>query len=301
MSDYRLSHLDTLEHEAAYLLREMAAQFSRTALLFSGGKDSAVLLHVARKAFAPDPLPCPLLHIDTGHNFPEVLAFRDQLVARTGVRLVVARVEDTIRAGRASEEAGPGASRNALQSVTLLDAIRELRLEACAGGARRDEEKARAKERLFSHRDASGRWEPHHQRAELWNLCNGRMHPGEHTRVFPLSNWTEADVWRYIEREGIALPPLYFSHVRKVVLRGGTWLAATPSVGVREGETAEDRRVRFRTVGDMTCSGAMLSTAADCAEVIRELQSTRSSERGARADDQRSDAAMEERKRVGYF
>jgi sulfate adenylyltransferase subunit 2 len=301
MSGYNLPYLDALEHEAAYVLREMVAQFSRPALLFSCGKDSIVLLAIARRAFAPARLPFPLLHIDTGHNFPEVLAFRDELVARTGVRLVVRRVEDTVRAGRASEESGIGASRNAQQSVTLLDAIRELRLDACAAGARRDEEKSRAKERFFSHRDESGQWDPRNQRPEIWNLFNGRMRPGEHFRVFPLSNWTEADVWRYIEREGLCVPPLYFSHERDVILRDGVLLADSPCVGRRPGENPQRRRVRFRTVGDMTCTGATPSEASDCREVLLELAASPLSERGARADDLRSDSSLEDRKRAGYF
>jgi sulfate adenylyltransferase subunit 2 len=301
MSGYNLPHLDALEHEAAYVLREMAAQFSRPALLFSGGKDSVVLLAIARRAFAPARLPFPLLHIDTGHNFPEVLAFRDALVARTGVRLVVGRVEDSVRAGRASDERGIGASRNAQQSVTLLDALREHRFDACAGGARRDEEKSRAKERFFSHRDEFGQWDPRSQRPELWNLFNGRMRPGEHFRVFPLSNWTETDVWRYIEREGLEVPSLYFSHERDVILRQGVLLADAPCVGRREGELPRRLRVRFRTVGDMTCTGAVPSAASDCREVLAELAASRTTERASRADDRRSDSAMEDRKRAGYF
>jgi sulfate adenylyltransferase subunit 2 len=301
MSGYNLAHLDALEHEAAFVLREMVAQFSRPALLFSGGKDSIVLLSIAQRAFAPARLPLPLLHIDTGHNFPEVLAFRDALVARAGVRLLVARVEDTIRAGRASDESGIGASRNAQQSVTLLDALRLHRFDACASGARRDEEKSRAKERFFSHRDEFGQWDPRSQRPEIWNLFNGRMRPGEHFRVFPLSNWTETDVWRYIEREGLTLPPLYYSHERDVILREGILLADVPCVGRREGELPRRLRVRFRTVGDMTCTGATPSAASDCREVLCELAASRTTERGARADDRRGDSSLEDRKRAGYF
>ena len=301
MSGYNLPFLTALEHEAAYVLREMAAQFNRPALLFSCGKDSIVLLSIAQRAFAPARLPFPLLHIDTGHNFPEVLAFRDELVARYGVRLIVRKVEDTVRAGRASEESGIGASRNAQQSVTLLDAIREHRFDTCAGGARRDEEKSRAKERFFSHRDEFGQWDPRKQRPEIWNLFNGRMRPGEHFRVFPLSNWTETDVWRYIEQERIAVPSIYFSHERDVIERQGVLLADVPCVGRHQGELPQRRRVRFRTVGDMTCTGATLSTASDVQEVLRELAATRISERGGRADDRRSDSAMEDRKRAGYF
>ena len=301
MSGYNLPYPTALEHEAAFVLREMIAQFNRPALLFSCGKDSLVLLHVARKAFAPGKLPFPLLHVDTGHNFPEVLAFRDELVRRTGVRLHIRRVEDTIRAVRTTEEKGIGASRNAQQSVTLLNAVRELQLDVCAGGARRDEEKARAKERFFSHRDEFGQWDPRNQRPELWNLFNGRMNLGEHFRIFPLSNWTEADIWRYIEREGIEVPPIYFAHERDVIERAGMLLADAPCVGRREGERTERRRVRFRTVGDMTCTGAMPSTAANCAEIITEIQAARVTERWGRSDDHRSDTAMEDRKRAGYF
>ncbi|HVT73242.1 MAG TPA: sulfate adenylyltransferase subunit CysD [Lacunisphaera sp.] len=301
MPDYQLDRLDYLEHEAVFVLREAAAQFDRLALLFSGGKDSSVLLHLARKAFAPAALPCPLVHIDTGHNFPEVLAFRDRLARETGTRLVVRLVEDSIRAGRVAEETGTHASRNALQTVTLLEAIREGGFDACLGGGRRDEEKSRAKERFFSHRDEFGQWNPRHQRPELWNLFNGRKAPGEHFRVFPLSNWTELDVWHYVAREGIALPALYFSHERAVVRRNGVLLAHSPYLRLQPGEAVETQRVRFRTVGDMTCTGATPSHASTPDEVIRELAESRTGERGGRADDLRSDSALEARKEAGYF
>ena len=301
MPSYHLAHLDQLEHEAIYVLREAVAQFERPVLLFSGGKDSTVLFHLARRAFQPAALPFPLLHVDTGHNFPETLAFRDRLVAETGARLIVRSVGDSIKAGRATEETGSNASRNSLQTVTLLDAVRELGFDACLGGARRDEEKSRAKERFFSHRDEFGQWNPKAQRPELWNLFNGRKAPGEHFRVFPLSNWTELDIWHYIARESLALPSLYFSHERPVVRRGDVLLAHSPYLCPRPGETAERMRVRFRTVGDMTCTGATPSTAATLDEVIAEVTASRLGERGSRADDLRSDSALEDRKRGGYF
>ncbi|HEY7768989.1 sulfate adenylyltransferase subunit CysD [Longimicrobium sp.] len=300
-ASYRKSHLDLLESEAIHVMREVAAQFERPHLLFSGGKDSIVMVHLARKAFWPAPFPFPLLHIDTGHNFPETIEFRDWLAAETGAGLVVRYVQDSIDQGRAVEETGPGASRNALQTVTLLDALRELKVDAAFGGGRRDEEKARAKERFFSHRDAFGQWDPRNQRPELWSLYNGRKAPGENFRVFPLSNWTEMDVWQYIARERIAVPSLYFSHRREVVMRDGQWLARSPWVTVEAGETAEERTVRFRTVGDATCTGAVESAAASVEEIIVEIAAARVTERGGRADDRRSEAAMEDRKRQGYF
>ena len=296
-----LSQLDSLEHEAIHILREAAAQFPRAAILFSGGKDSLVLAAVARKAFAPAPPPFDLLHIDTGHNFPETLAYRDQFARDFGYRLFVRPVADTIARGRAKDETGPNASRNAQQSVTLLDAIAELKLDAALGGGRRDEEKSRAKERIFSHRDASGRWDPKHQRPELWNLFNGRKQAGEHFRVFPLSNWTELDVWAYIEREKLPLPSLYFAHEREVFLRHGTLLAVSPFLPLQPGETARRERVRFRTVGDMTCTGAVRSSASTLAAIVAEVAAARQTERGTRYDDRRSDSAMEDRKRAGYF
>ncbi len=301
MSSYNLTHLAQLEHEAIFVLREVAAQFERPALLFSGGKDSIVMVKLAQKAFWPAKFPFPLTHIDTGHNFPETITFRDQLVADTKVRLVVRYVEDSIKAGRATEEKGPNPWRNALQTVTLLDAIEELKFDACLGGARRDEEKARAKERFFSHRDEFGQWDPKNQRPELWNLFNGRKHVGEHFRVFPLSNWTEMDVWQYIARENLAIPSIYFAHDREVVNRNGTLLAKSPWITLLPGEKYETMRVRFRTVGDATCTGAVLSNASTLAEIIQEVASARQTERGTRADDKRSETAMEDRKKKGYF
>ncbi|MBI5425072.1 MAG: sulfate adenylyltransferase subunit 2 [Opitutae bacterium] len=296
-----LDHLELLEHEAIYIVREAVALFPRLALLFSGGKDSLVLAHVARKALAPLQPQFPLLHIDTGHNFPETLEFRDAYVRQTGWRLEVRSVEASIAAGRVQADPAPHASRNHLQSVTLTDAIRELNLDACLGGARRDEEKARAKERVFSHRNRDGRWEPQHQRPELWHLVNGHKAPGEHFRVFPLSNWTELDVWSYIRRENLALPSLYFAHERRVVNRSGTLLALPDESWLQPGEELRGERVRFRTIGDMTCTGAVRSAAQTLDEVMAEVAAARQTERAARADDQRSDAAMEDRKREGYF
>lgn len=299
---YRKSHLQQLESEAIFIMREVAAQFERPVILFSGGKDSIVLVHLATKAFAPARFPFPLLHIDTGHNFAETIEFRDRLAADKGAELIVRYVQDSIDSGRVVEETGPNASRNALQTVTLLDAIGELKIDAAIGGARRDEEKARAKERFFSHRDRFGQWDPKNQRPELWNLFNGRKNQGEHFRVFPLSNWTEMDVWQYILHEGIELPSLYFAHERNVVDRGGVLLAETPYVPLQESEHYERRLVRFRTIGDATCTGAVESDATTLEAIIREIATTRITERGAtRADDQRSEAAMEDRKRAGYF
>ncbi|HEX5474648.1 MAG TPA: sulfate adenylyltransferase subunit CysD [Vicinamibacterales bacterium] len=297
----RRTRLDELESEAIYVLRETAAQFERPALLFSGGKDSITLVHLARKAFWPGRMPFPLLHVDTGHNFPETLVYRDWLVKRLGCDLLVCSVQQSIDSGRAIEEAGPAASRNALQTITLLDGLVQHRIDAALGGARRDEEKARAKERVFSHRDVHGQWDPRAQRPELWAIYNGRKRPGEHFRVFPLSNWTELDVWSYIAREGLALPALYFAHPRRVYWRDGLLLADTPYAAPRPGEDAATRMVRFRTVGDATCTGAIESTAATVEAIIDEIGTLRLSERGARADDQRSEAAMEDRKRQGYF
>lgn len=301
MSDYTRTHLQQLESEAIYVLREVAAQFERPVLLFSGGKDSILLVHLARRAFWPARIPFPLLHIDTGHNFPETLAFRDRLVAQMDVELLVRYVQDSIDRGRVVEERGPTASRNALQTVTLLDALVELRVDAAIGGARRDEEKARAKERFFSHRDRFGQWDPKNQRPELWNLYNGRKAPGEHFRVFPLSNWTEFDIWQYVQEQGIELPSLYFAHRRDVFSRDGTLLAVSPYLPLLPGEKVENKLVRFRTIGDMTCTGAVESTATTVAEVIAELAAARTTERGTRADDRRSETAMEDRKRQGYF
>ncbi|MBX3052977.1 MAG: sulfate adenylyltransferase subunit CysD [Caldilineaceae bacterium] len=301
MDTMRNSHLGTLEAEAIYVLREVAAQFERPVLLFSGGKDSIILTHLSRKAFHPGKIPFSLLHIDTGHNFPETIAFRDNLVQRLGVRLLVRYVQDSIDQGRVAEETGPTASRNGLQTVTLLDALSELRVDAAMGGARRDEEKARAKERFFSHRDPFGQWDPKNQRPELWNLYNGRKRTGEHFRVFPISNWTELDVWQYIANEKIPLPNLYFSHRREIIDRGGILLAASDVVPPLPGEEPVSRIVRFRTIGDMTCTGAVASQASSIDEIIAEVAAARVTERGTRSDDRRSEAAMEDRKRQGYF
>ncbi len=294
-------HLLTLENESIHVLREVAAQFERPVLLFSGGKDSIVVAWLARKAFYPAAIPFPLLHIDTGHNFPETLSYRDDYVAALKADLKVAYVQDSIDQGRVKEETGPFASRNALQTVTLLDALRDLKADCAIGGARRDEEKARAKERFFSHRDRFGQWDPKNQRPELWNLYNGRKLPGEHFRVFPISNWTEMDIWQYIALEGIPMPSLYFSHQREVFLRDGIYLAKTDFVTVQPSEQVQVRTVRFRTIGDATCTGAVESHASNLEEIILETAAARVTERGGRSDDKRSEAAMEDRKKAGYF
>ncbi|MEZ4825569.1 MAG: sulfate adenylyltransferase subunit CysD [Bacteroidia bacterium] len=301
MPDYRLSHLQQLESEAIYVIRETAAQFEKPALLFSGGKDSITIAWLARRAFWPGKIPFPFLHVDTGHNFPETLTYRDEFLKSIGARLIVAYVQDSIDQGRAVEEKGPNPSRNGLQSITLLDAIEANKFDACLGGARRDEEKARAKERFFSHRDEFGQWEPKNQRPELWDLFNGYKHIGEHFRIFPISNWTEMDVWMYMKQEKIPLPGLYFAHNRKVVNRSGVLLAESPFITLMPGESYEEKMVRFRTIGDATCTGAFLSEAASLDEVIEEVSATRITERGGRADDKRSDSAMEDRKKQGYF
>ncbi|MBF6101123.1 sulfate adenylyltransferase subunit CysD [Nocardia cyriacigeorgica] len=299
---YELPHLDALEAESAHIFREVAATFERPVLLFSGGKDSVVMLHLAAKSFWPAPLPFPVLHIDTGHNFDEVIEFRDRTVRRLGLRLIVGRVQDDIDAGRVIEDAGPRATRNRLQTTTLLRCVREGRFDAVFGGARRDEEKARAKERVFSFRDEYGQWDPRRQRPELWNLYNGSHRPGEHIRVFPLSNWTELDIWSYIAAEGIELPSLYYAHRRPVVQRDGMLLAHTRFLHLLDGETPYESTVRFRTVGDATCTGCVESSAASPAEVVAEVAAARVTERGAtRADDRISEAGMEDRKREGYF
>jgi sulfate adenylyltransferase subunit 2 len=301
-TDYTLSQLDVLEAESTHVIREVAAEFERPVLLFSGGKDSVVMLALAEKAFRPARIPFPVMHVDTGHNFGEVIEFRDKRVAELGVRLIVASVQDSIDAGRVSEETGRWASRNRLQTITLLDAIEDNRFDALFGGARRDEEKARAKERVFSFRDDFGQWDPKNQRPELWNLYNTRIHRGEHIRVFPLSNWTELDIWQYIEREELELPSVYFAHTREVFERDGILLADSPYVTRGEEEQLFEAVVRYRTVGDMTCTGAVESTALDVATVISEVSATRITERGqTRADDRTSEAAMEDRKREGYF
>lgn len=294
-------HLDDLEAEAIYILREVAGNFERPALLFSGGKDSLVLLKLAEKAFRPGKFPFPLVHIDTGHNFPEVITFRDQRVAELGERLIVGQVEDSIRKGTVRLPR-PDSSRNAAQSVTLLETIEEYRFDALIGGARRDEEKARAKERVFSHRDSFGQWDPKNQRPELWNLYNTRIHPGEHMRVFPISNWTELDVWQYIGREHIALPDIYYTHKREVIHRKGLLVPVTPLTPPHDGESIVIEDVRFRTVGDISCTCPVASTAANPHDVIAETLTAELSERGAtRMDDRSSDASMERRKKEGYF
>jgi sulfate adenylyltransferase subunit 2 len=296
----RLPHLDVLESEGVHIIREVAAEFERPVLLFSGGKDSVVMLHLARKAFWPAPVPFPLMHVDTGHNFPEVMTYRDDVVERFGLRLLVMNVQDYIDDGRLRERAD--GTRNPLQTVPLLDGIVSNRFDAVFGGGRRDEEKARAKERIFSLRDEFGQWDPRRQRPELWNLYNGRHKPGEHVRVFPLSNWTELDVWQYIERESIELPSIYLAHERAVFLRSGMWLTAGDWGGPKPGEPTERKVVRYRTIGDMSCTGAVESDASDVAEVIAEVALSTITERGAtRADDKASEAAMEDRKREGYF
>ncbi len=301
MKSYRLKHLQELESEAVFVIREVAAQFERPVMLFSGGKDSIVMSHLARKAFHPAPIPFPLMHIDTGHNFPETLSYRDRWVASLGARLIVRTVQDSINQGRVAEERGPNASRNALQTVTLLDALSEFQFDAAMGGARRDEEKARAKERFFSHRDEFGQWDPKNQRPEIWRLFNGRKRPGEHMRVFPISNWTEMDVWQYVLRENIEMPTLYFTHRRLCVERQGVLLAHSEHLAPRPGEEPREIEVRFRTIGDMTCTGATVSHASALEEIIQEVAASRVTERGGRADDKRSEAAMEDRKREGYF
>jgi sulfate adenylyltransferase subunit 2 len=300
--DYTTSQLDVLEAEAIHIMREVAAEFERPCLLFSGGKDSIVMLRIAEKAFWPAPIPFPLMHVDTGHNFDEVIEFRDRRSAELGARLIVASVQDSIDQGRVVEETGRRASRNRLQTTTLLDAIEEQAFDAVFGGARRDEEKARAKERVFSFRDEFGQWDPKNQRPELWNLYNARIRKGEHIRVFPLSNWTELDVWDYIRREGIEIPSIYFAHTRKVFERDGMLLPDADVVQRGDDEPLFEAVVRYRTVGDMTCTGAVQSTAATVEEIIEEIAATRITERGAtRADDRSSEAAMEDRKREGYF
>jgi len=299
---YQLSHLRTLEAEAVHVMRETVAEFERPVLLFSGGKDSIVLLRLAEKAFRPAPFPFPVMHVDTGHNFPEAIEYRDRRIAEIGERLLVASVQASIDEGRVVEQTGPRASRNGLQTVTLLDAIAEHRFDAAFGGARRDEERARAKERILSFRDRFGQWEPQKQRPEVWNLYNGRIHKGEHVRVFPISNWTELDVWQYIAEEDLEVPSIYFAHEREVFSRDGMLYAVSPFIELIEGETPFTARVRYRTVGDMSCTGAVESDAATLAEVVAEIAATEVTERGqTRADDRVTEAAMEDRKRQGYF
>ena len=301
MHSYKVNHIKQLESEAIYVLRETAAQFENPVMLFSGGKDSIVMAWLAHKAFHPAKLPFPLLHVDTGHNFPETITYRDMFVEKIGARLHVGYVQDSIDQGKVVEEKGVNASRNSLQTVTLLDSLEAGKYDAALGGGRRDEEKARAKERFFSHRNDFGEWDPKNQRPELWNIFNGRKNLGEHFRVFPLSNWTEMDIWQYIKAEQIDLPNLYFSHEREVVFRGGTYLAVSEFVSPQEGETVEKKVVRFRTIGDATCTGAVESSASTLDEIIDEVGAPRQTERGTRADDKRSETAMEDRKKAGYF
>jgi sulfate adenylyltransferase subunit 2 len=301
MFSYNLNHLRELESESIFVIREVAAQFKNPVILFSGGKDSIVVSYLAKKAFYPAKIPFSLMHIDTGHNFPETISFRDQWIKKLNATLIVRSVESSIEKGRVSEEKGPGASRNALQTITLLDAIEELQFDVAIGGARRDEEKARAKERFFSHRDEFGQWDPKQQRPELWNIFNGRKNTGEHFRVFPLSNWTELDVWNYIKKEKLRIPELYFSHKRKVFIRKGVIYAFADFMNLFPDEKIQEMEIRFRTIGDMTCTGAIESSAATIEDIISEVSSSKVTERGTRVDDQRSESSMEERKRQGYF
>lgn len=298
---YTLNHLKTLEAESIFVLREVAAQFQNPAILFSGGKDSILVTYLAKKAFYPAAIPFPLVHIDTGHNFQETIDYRDALVKKLGAKLIIGSVQESIDKGRVAEEKGYNASRIRLQTTTLLDTIEQHKFDACIGGARRDEEKARAKERFFSHRDEFGQWDPKNQRPELWNLFNGKMQMGENFRVFPISNWTELDVWQYLAMEGIEMPTLYFSHKRKVFNRDGVWLAESPFIPMKPNETTEEHIVRFRTIGDITSTGATFSTAATLDDIIQEVAASRTTERGGRADDKRSETSMEDRKKEGYF
>ena len=301
MSSYNLTHLKQLESEAIFIIREVAAQFEKPVMLFSGGKDSIIMFHLARKAFYPAKLPFPLMHIDTGHNFPETIEFRDILIKETGENLIVKYVQESINKGTAVEETGINSSRNGLQTITLLEAIENGKYDCAIGGARRDEEKARAKERFFSHRDEFGQWNPKNQRPELWNVFNGKKKIGEHFRVFPISNWTEMDVWQYILQEKIKLPSLYFSHKRNTVNRDGVLLSKCEYISLKDNENWQENIVRCRTIGDMTCTGVVKSTAKNIEDIIKEVASTRITERGGRADDKRSEAAMEDRKKEGYF
>ncbi len=301
MQSYNLTHLKELESESIFILREVFAQFQNPCILFSGGKDSIVVTHLARKAFHPAKIPFPLVHIDTGHNFPETIQFRDDLVKKLGARLVVGSVQKSIDEGKAAEERGKNANRNAIQTITLLDTIEENKFDACIGGARRDEEKARAKERFFSHRDEFGQWDPKNQRPELWNLFNGKHHFGEHFRVFPLSNWTEMDVWQYILAEKIEIPSLYFAGERKVIKRSGSWLPVSDFITLDKSEEVVTKKIRFRTLGDITITGGAESDADTLEKIIEEVAAARQTERGSREDDKRSETSMEDRKREGYF
>ena len=301
MQKYTLKHLQELESESIYVLREVFAQFENPAILFSGGKDSIVLTHLARKAFYPAKIPFPLFHVDTGHNFPETINFRDSLVDKLGVKLIVGSVQKSIDDGRVKEERGINASRNQLQTTTLLDTIEEHQIDCAMGGARRDEEKARAKERFFSHRDDFGQWDPKNQRPELWNLFNGRKVMGEHFRVFPISNWTEMDVWQYILAENIDIPELYIAHEREVVWRNDTWIPVSDYINLRDDEEVVKKKVRFRTLGDITITGGVESEADTLEKIVEEVAAARQTERGNRADDKRSETSMEDRKKEGYF
>lgn len=301
MSNYKLTHLKELESESIFIMREVAAQFEKPVLLFSGGKDSIVMAYLAYKAFYPAPIPFPFLHIDTGHNFEETITYRDELVKKLVAQLIVGSVQDSIDNGRSVEEKGYSASRNKLQTVTLLDTLEKYKFDAALGGARRDEEKARAKERFFSHRDEFGQWDPKNQRPELWNIFNGKKQLGEHFRIFPISNWTEMDIWQYVLKEKIPLPSLYYTHEREVFSRDGIWYAALDAIPRKSTEAVEIRKVRCRTIGDITCTGLTLSTANSLEHIIEEIASSRITERGGRSDDKRSEAAMEDRKKVGYF
>ena len=301
MNEYYLKHLEELESESIYVLREVYAQFENPAILFSGGKDSIVLTHLARKAFYPAKVPFPLMHIDTGHNFPETIEFRDNLIKKLGAKLLVGSVQESIDQGRVQEETGANASRNALQTTTLLDAIESHKIDCAMGGARRDEEKARAKERFFSHRDDFGQWDPKNQRPELWNLFNGRKQMGEHFRVFPISNWTEMDVWQYILKEQIEIPSLYIAHQRDVVWRNDTWIPVSEYINIREDEEVINKKIRFRTLGDITITGGVESDADTLEKIVEEVAAARQTERGNRADDKRSETSMEDRKKQGYF
>lgn len=301
MTKYYLNYLDELESEAIYVLREVAAQFKNPVILFSGGKDSIVVTHLAKKAFFPAKMPFALMHVDTGHNFPETMEFRDRLIEELGVRLIVGSVQESIDQGRVAEERGKNASRNVLQITTLLDAIETNKIDCAIGGGRRDEEKARAKERFFSHRDEFGQWDPKNQRPELWNIFNGKQFEGEHFRVFPISNWTEMDVWNYIRREAIAIPSLYFAHERQVIWRNDSWIPMSEFIILQDKEKVETKKIRFRTLGDITITGGIESDADTLDKIVEEVSAMRQTERGNRADDKRSESAMEDRKREGYF
>jgi len=301
MSKYYLNYLDELESEAIYILREVAAQFDNPVILFSGGKDSILVTHLAKKAFYPSKIPFPLMHVDTGHNFPETIKFRDDLVNELGVELIIGSVQESIDNGRVAEEKGKNATRNVLQITTLLDTIESNKVDCAIGGGRRDEEKSRAKERFFSHRDDFGQWDPKNQRPELWNILNGKHFEGEHFRAFPISNWTEMDVWNYILRENISIPSLYFAHQRDVVWRSNSWIPISEHLKLEEGETKESKKIRFRTLGDITITGGLESEADSLEKIVAEVAAMKQTERGNRTDDKRSETAMEDRKRQGYF